>query len=70
MPATDNSWVTKALVSEPAGNLLPLIQDGTVSAAEATPTATLPSCSCGTDPFTQPHWGDRPAGWTVQRGLA
>lgn len=27
MPATDNGWVTKALVTDPAGNALSLIQD-------------------------------------------
>jgi predicted enzyme related to lactoylglutathione lyase len=27
MPATDNGWVTKALVVDPAGNALSLIQD-------------------------------------------
>lgn len=27
MPATDNGWVVKALISDPAGNLLSLIQD-------------------------------------------
>jgi len=26
MPATDNGWVTKAQVSDPAGNLVTLIQ--------------------------------------------
>lgn len=34
MPPTDNGWVSKALVTDPAGNTLSLIQDRNLGAVE------------------------------------